>query len=388
MRGDGGRRRCRGLDGCRDRPQRLAHRRYRGLVADRLGRMVGVHGRRGRRHRPYGHLGHGRRRLLRRRHHLARGRRGLRQVLEVAGFLLFLEGLGLALDVLAEEGVHEEGEVEGGRREVPGEEQGVDRLAHLLDFRVAAAGLAGQRAMEDVGDGLGQRVVVGGGALQARLGQTAGDVVGAATLHEGLAGERLEEQRAHREDVGTRVALAARRLLGRQVGHLVLRHRAGLADPARPVAEVPDAHLALVRHHHAGRRQEAVVVARSGVALAAVRVLQGRAHLAHDEQGVVDGERETFLPAAVEDGLEALPFQELVRDVVERVHLPDAEDLDDVRILELGRELDLIHQALGGVGVGGQAGLEANYGNDFLKAGRAELGRPVLVAKSRDVYLF
>jgi hypothetical protein len=73
-----------------------------------------------------------------------------RQVVEVAGLALLLEGPAFALDVLAEERVHEEGEVEGRRSEVPREQQRVDGLAQFLDLAVASPGVDREGAGEDV----------------------------------------------------------------------------------------------------------------------------------------------------------------------------------------------------------------------------------------------
>jgi hypothetical protein len=102
---------------------------------------------------------------------------------------------------------------------------------------------------------------------------------------------------------------------------------------------------------------------------------------------VVHGEREALL-AAVEDGLQALALDELVRDVEGRVDLADAEQLDDVGILQLGRELHLVHQALHRLRVRGEVGPDAEHRDDLLEAGRAELGGAVLRAETGGLDLF
>src|SRR5207245_7582900 len=79
-----------------------------------------------------------------------RSRGVLGQRLRVARIPLLLQPPRLALDVVAEEGMHEEGEVEGGGGEVAREEQDVDRLAHLLDLGVARGGIGGERPLKDL----------------------------------------------------------------------------------------------------------------------------------------------------------------------------------------------------------------------------------------------
>ena len=122
-------------------------------------------------------------------------------------------------------------------------------------------------------------------------------------------------------------------------------------------------------------------VAGAALRLARVRVFEGRADLAHDEQRVVHREREPLLLAAGEHGLQALALEELVRDVERGVDLADAEQLDDVGVLELGGELHLVHQALDRLRAGGERGPHAQDGDDLLEAGRAELGRAVFGAQ-------
>ena len=86
---------------------------------------------------------------------------------------------------------------------------------------------------------------------------------------------------------------------------------------------------------------------------------------------------------AREDRVEALGLQELVRDVEGGLDLADAEELDDVGVLELGRELHLVHQALDHVPVGGQVGPDAQHDHDLLEPSGAQLRRPVLRPQPR-----
>ena len=79
---------------------------------------------------------------------------------------LLRQRLGLAVDVVAEQRVHEEREVEGRGREVAREQQRVHRLPHVGDLGVAGGGVGGERLLQDLADGLRQRLFVVGRALE------------------------------------------------------------------------------------------------------------------------------------------------------------------------------------------------------------------------------
>jgi hypothetical protein len=117
-------------------------------------------------------------------------------------------------------------------------------------------------------------------------------------------------------------------------------------------------------------------------------MLERGADLAGDQQRMVRREREAVLARAVEHGVEALGLQELVRDVVRVVHLADAMDLEEVRVVQLRRELHLVHQGFDGVGMTGQRGLEPQEGDDLLEAGGRELGGAMLRAEATGLDLF
>ena len=219
--------------------------------------------------------------------------------------------------------MHEEGQVEGGRREVSREEQRVDGLAHLGDVGVARGGVGGEGPLEYVGERLRHRVVV---PRRAREPGRPHELRGVDPGRGWLAGQGLEEDGAQAEDVGARVSEAAPRLLGCEVAPLGLEQELPLSNPARPVAEALEPDLALVGDDDAGGGQEAVKRPGSHVVLASVGVLEGSRDLARDEEGVVDGKGIALLPAALQDLLQALPLDELVGDVVGRVDLADAED--------------------------------------------------------------
>ena len=210
--------------------------------------------------------------------------------------------LRLALDVLAEQRVHEEGEVEGGGREVAGEEQRVHRLAHLLDLAVARGGIL--RPASGAGCprwawAARRRRSWGSAAWPWR--RASRDRPRRPAWSSGSPVSVSNRMRAHREHVRARVAGPSVRLLGRQVQRSLLGQRARLAQPAGPVPEPAQPHLALVGDQHAAGRHQPVEVAAARLVLAAVRVLERRADLAGDEQRVVHREREALLAAAVED---------------------------------------------------------------------------------------
>src|SRR6185295_6170608 len=92
--------------------------------------------------------------------------------------------------------------------------------------------------------------------------------------------------------------------------------------------------------------------------------------------------------AAPEDRLQALAFDELVGDVVGALDLADAEDLENVRILELRGELRLVHEDLGRLGGRRQRGAQLQELNDLLEARGPELGRSVVGAEVRGVERF
>jgi hypothetical protein len=102
---------------------------------------------------------------------------------------------------------------------------------------------------------------------------------------------------------------------------------------------------------------------------------------------VVGREREAVLPAAREDRLEALGLQELRGDVVGVLDLADPQRLHDVGVLQLGRELDLVHEGLHALGMGRQLRPDAEDGDQLLEAGIAELGGAVLGAQARRLDL-
>ncbi len=311
-----------------------------------------------------------------------RGRRPCRfvgQELEIAGFPVFLETLGFPLDVFAVERVHEEREVESGRREVPGEEQGVEGLPHVLDVGIARGRVAREGPPQDLRHRGGYGIVVALGAREPR----ARDLLRLRAGSGGAARERLEEDGAEREDVAARLAGTATLLRG-QVAEVLGGQ--DLLDPARPVAEPLEPDLSLVRHEDRARSQEPVKIP-AGFALAPVRVLERGADLARDEQRMLDLEGEHLLAAALEDGAEALPFSVLVGDVVGLVDLPDPEDLQDMGVLELGRNFCLVHQAAGDVGVARDTGRKAQDGDDLLETRRTKFGGAILLPEPGRVVL-
>ncbi len=297
----------------------------------------------------------------------------------VARLLVLLESARLSLDVLAIEGVHKEREVERGRGEVAGEEQGVDGLPHVLHFGVAGVGVGGEGLPEDVPEGLRELGVVARGAHEPRL-RDAGCEFGAIRP---LAGEGLVEERSQRVDVGAGVADSPPALLGGEVAKVIGHQDPRLPDVARPLAKALHPHLALVGDEHARWGQQPVEVASTRFVAAPVGVLQGGGDLARDEQRVLHRQGEGLLPAAVEDDSEALPLHVLLGDVVALLDLADAEDLQDVGVLELGRDLGLVHEGAREVGVPRNRRLQTEDGDDSLETRSAQLGGAVFRAQAR-----
>jgi hypothetical protein len=103
---------------------------------------------------------------------------------------------------------------------------------------------------------------------------------------------------------------------------------------------------------------------------------------------VVDGKRKALGPAAIEDGLEALAFDEFVRNIISGLDFTDSVDLDDVGALDLGRELRLVHQAFCNVAADRDRRVQAQDAHDLLETRLTQLGSPVLRPDPRRLDFF
>ena len=272
--------------------------------------------------------------------------------------------------------MHEEGEIEGRRREVAGEEERVHRLPQLGHRREPRCGIGGEGAAQQVGERLRQR---------RRLAGRRGDA-GFRERGEGVAPVGRPERQGRQEDEAERVHVAARvsrdaaRLLGGEPG-AVLGREVRRSAQRRPLAEPLQLHVAVEGDDELPRREEAVEERGARVVLLRVEVLESGGGAAHDHQRVVGREGEGLPHAALLDGGERPALDELRRDVEGLVDPPDAEDALQPGVLEAGREARLVHQALGRRGVLRDRGSVAQDRHQPVEAGGAESGGPVLASE-------
>ncbi|MFT3766140.1 MAG: hypothetical protein QM820_11595 [Minicystis sp.] len=160
--------------------------------------------------------------------------------------------------------------------------------------------------------------------------------------------EQLVEHDAERVDVAPAIDLLPPRLLGRHVPDLALEHAGLVAEEAGAGdAEVGDLHHALVRHEDVLRRDVAVHDGERHAPLVAplVGVVQPLRGLGHDERGHGRRDARALLPGRGDHPAEIEPL-----DVLHREEQPllavigELVDLDDVRVVEPGRELRLLHE--------------------------------------------
>ena len=113
-------------------------------------------------------------------------------------------------------------------------------------------------------------------------------------------------------------------------------------------SEVDQLDLALERHEHVLRADVAVHERQLPTRLVAlvVRVIEALAHLHHDEARLRDRHRLAAAAAAIEDVAEVAPVDVLERDVVAGIDDAEIEDLGDVRVVQLNRDLRLVDEHL------------------------------------------
>src|SRR5690606_30130623 len=172
-----------------------------------------------------------------------------------------------------------------------------------------------------------------------------------------LAGQELVEDGAAGVYVRGAVDLRTAHLLRRHVAELALEDAGlGLGALAGRLgdAEVDELDLALERDQHVLRADVPVnqVELAAGLVALVVRVVQALAHLHDDEAGLGDRHRlaglargaAAALPAAVEDRAQIAPVNVLEGDVVVVVDHAEVEDLSDVGVFELDRDLRLVDE--------------------------------------------
>ncbi|EAU66782.1 hypothetical protein STIAU_1016 [Stigmatella aurantiaca DW4/3-1] len=270
----------------------------------------------------------------------------------------------LRLHLVQEELAQEVGEVELGRGELVGVEEGVDGRAHLRRRLVAALPVLLERLHQNGLDRLGDvRLEIGGG-VDLSLGDAAHHRHIGLAREELEAGEPLVERHPHREDVAAAVHGLALALLGAHVAELALEFArarllhlvGGLGDP-----EVQHLHHAVERHEDVLRRHVPVNdVQRVAVEIhLAVRVVQSRAHVRGDLQRVHQGERDAQLLGLGDDAPHVPAEDVLHGDEVALADLPQIMDLHDVGVVELGGEPGLVEEHLHEAGVLGQMRADA-----------------------------
>ena len=162
-------------------------------------------------------------------------------------------------------------------------------------------------------------------------------------------------------------------MLGRHVAELAFENSGlGLGCLAGRLgdAEVDELDLALVSNQHVLWRDVAVdEIERPplGVALV-VRVVQPLANL-HDHEAHLSLGHGLGVPVqVVEDAPQVAPVDILEGDEVRVVHLTEIEDLGDVRVLQLHRDLRLVDEHRDELFVLGDVGEDALERNDSLEA--------------------
>jgi len=255
------------------------------------------------------------------------GRSGGDRRLRQLQLLLRLHLLALPLDLIAEEVVHEEGEVEGGGAELAVDHQLGERL--VPGGRVGDPLVAGHQALlEQADDGRRQR--------RAFVGQGRGVDGHAVPVGrqggEALSGEQLEEDGTQGPHVvGLRQGSAVERL-GRQV--LADLRSVPAAGRERAQAgshlEAEQPRFAFVRDHHQVRHHEAVL----HPLVLHPRLIgrgEGERDPLGDQQRMVGGQGGHLLRRLGEDGGEALARDVVVRGIREAAHLPQVGTAADVR---------------------------------------------------------
>ena len=171
----------------------------------------------------------------------------------------------------------------------------------------------------------------------------------ALTKEEALAGDHLVQADSHGEDVGAAVQGQAPHLLGRHIAELALEDASlGLGRLAHRLgdAEVHQLHLSLERDEDVLGADVAVdqVHLPAGVVPLVMGVVQPLADLHDDEGGLGDGHDLAHGSTAVEDGPQVLAVDVFQGDEVGAVHFAQVEDLGDVGVVQLDRDLGLIDE--------------------------------------------
>jgi hypothetical protein len=216
---------------------------------------------------------------------------------------------------------------------------------------VAILGVLGQRLQDDALELVGDLAVVGRRREDLDVADLLERREVALADEQPLAGQQLVQHDAAREDVALAIDRQAAHLLGRHVAELALEDAGlGLLALARRLgdAEVDQLHLALEGDEDVLRADVAVDQVEVAAALVAlvVRVVQALADLHDHEAGLGHRHRLVDRAAPVEDVPEIATVDVLQRDVVRAVDDTEVEDLGDVRVVQLNRDLRLVDEHL------------------------------------------
>jgi len=215
---------------------------------------------------------------------------------------------------------------------------------------------------------------------------------------EALAGQQLVQDDAAGEDVGAPIDRQAAHLLGRHVPELALEDAGlGLGALAGRLgdAEVDQLHLALERDEDVLRADVAVdeVELAAGLVALVVRVVEALADLHDDEAGLRHRHRLALGAAAIEDRAQVAAVDVLERDVVAAIDDAEVEDLGDVRVVQLHRDLRLVDEHLDELFVLRDVRKDALHGDEALEAldavrlGPEDLRHPADVDPLEEVVL-
>jgi hypothetical protein len=179
------------------------------------------------------------------------------------------------------------------------------------------------------------------------------------------------------EHVTAPIDLLAAHLLGGEIAELSLQDAGARA--ARFVrrlgdAEVDQLHVAFERDQHVLRRDVAMhQLERTAHRVALlVCVVEPLADLHHHVADEIDRQLFARLASVLEDGAQVLAVHVFERDEVAVTDPSEIEDLRDVGVGELHRQLRLIDEHRDEVGVGGDVGEDALDRDDALEALDAE----------------
>ncbi len=232
-------------------------------------------------------------------------------------------------------------------------------VAKLGGRAVALLGVLAQGLAQDAEE-LGVDVIaVAVEAVQAGVSHHQERIQLARGHEQAPAHEQLGQHDRGREDVGPRVDLAPRHLLGRHVAGLALeqaRARAVAALGGARDPEIDQLDLAGLRHEHVGRRDVAVHDGERLPVLvgAGVHVVERVEQLMHDVDADPGRQPPPHGRALAQHGQDVDAVDELHGDEVLALVLAKLVDPDEARMIELRGEPGLVEEHVDEVALAGQ----------------------------------